>query len=104
AKLLHERGAFVVVHLLHDSLVPLFKQQKYLVKVVPPHENPPPFHFQIPMMNLPSVFSTTLTSIPAQTPYLEIEQKRIDSWKNKLKFDLSHANTIDSKPNFKIGI
>lgn len=93
AKILHARGAYVVVHLLHDSLVPLFKQQPYLDQVVPPSHGPPPFHWQIPMMNLPSIFGITQKNIPLE-PYIQIDKQLIEKWHDILKSD----------SNFKIGI
>lgn len=100
AQLLHERGAFVVVHLLHESLVPLFKQQKYLDQVVPPSECPPPFHFQIPMMNLPSVFCTTVNTVPSKTPYLIIENVRAKQWQSHLAQDRNYKIGLCWKGNY----
>ena len=38
-----------------------------------PHGAPlPPFDLQLPMMSLPAVFKTTLDSIPAEIPYLDV--------------------------------
>lgn len=124
AQLLHERGAHVIVHLLHESLVPLFKQQKYLDAVVAPHESPPPFHFQIPMMILPSIFGTTIENVPSPNSYITIDQEYVKKWKEIVKDDpllrqSSYANATKDKgydqsseasaqeegqANFKIGI
>jgi hypothetical protein len=45
------------------------------VDEVVPHGTPlPPFDFHLPLLSLPSVFRTTLDSIPAEIPYLEIPE------------------------------
>ncbi len=94
AQLLKEKGAIVNIHLLHQSLIPLFKMQFYFDTVISPTENPPPFHLQIPLMSLPLAFDTALNSIPCTTPYIHINKTLIHQWKEKLKSDV----------NFKIGI
>jgi hypothetical protein len=93
AQLLHTQGAYVMVHLLHESLIPLFKLQPYLDEVVGPAAPCPPFHFQIPMMSLPRIFNTTVDTIPADSPYLKIPESITEKW--------SH---LFSKDAFNIGI
>lgn len=107
AQLLKSRGASVVIHLLHQSLVPLISQQPYIDKVVPPSEYPPPFHAQIPMISLPLIFGTTVTTIPCSTPYISIDQTRVAHWKEKLSHDSNfkigicwHGNTIHGEEKF----
>ncbi|MCX5922293.1 MAG: hypothetical protein NTX86_03120 [Candidatus Dependentiae bacterium] len=94
AQQLKSRGATVIIHLIHQALVPLFKQQPYFDKVIAPQEPSALFHFQIPIMSLPMVFETTVKTIPAQGPYITIDQALIDTWREPLSHDT----------NFKIGI
>jgi tetratricopeptide (TPR) repeat protein len=53
----------------------------------------PAFDVHCPLMSLPSVFGTTVDSIPARTPYLSAEPSVVDHMRNGL-----------DGPGFKIGI
>jgi Flp pilus assembly protein TadD len=46
-----------------------------------PEEN---FDLQLPMESLPGIFHTTLTSIPADVPYLMVDRQLAAEWKNRL--------------------
>lgn len=107
AQLLHEQGAHVIVHLLHESLVPLFKQQPYLDEVVGPQQPMPPFHFQVPMVSLPIVFQTTVATVPNRMPYIHIDPLLVDRWKDYFAHDTTfkigvcwHGNIIHGREKF----
>jgi Flp pilus assembly protein TadD len=57
-------------------------------------ESPPPFDVQIPLLSLPGLFGTRLTSIPAPNPYLSARSELIESWRHQL----------EPLSEFKIGI
>ncbi|MEQ9560211.1 MAG: tetratricopeptide repeat protein [Rhodospirillales bacterium] len=56
---------------------------------------PPPSHdFQIPLMSLPGVFATDITTIPADVPYLRAPEQDCAAWSRRL----------DKIPGPRIGI
>jgi len=42
------------------------------------------FDLQIPMLSLPYVFQTTLETIPSTVPYLQICEKKVQKWSDRL--------------------
>ncbi|MEJ0096688.1 MAG: glycosyltransferase family 9 protein [Bauldia sp.] len=42
------------------------------------------FDYQVSLMSLPAVFSTTLESVPAEVPYLAAEAERVARWRERL--------------------
>jgi tetratricopeptide (TPR) repeat protein len=44
----------------------------------------PPFDVHAPLMSLPSIFETTLASIPANVPYLRVEPGLVEHWRKEL--------------------
>lgn len=105
AQILHNKGAYVMVHVLHESLVPLFKMQPYIDEVWGPKDPCPPFHFQIPMMSLPMVFKTTVDTIPAQIPYIYSDHRSAYSItkRNPHEYTIGicwHGNTIHGEEKF----
>ncbi|MBC7637339.1 MAG: tetratricopeptide repeat protein [Acetobacteraceae bacterium] len=65
--MLRARGAYVIVQ-VYSQLIKLLEPLADLV--VPHGQTPPAFALHIPMMSLPRAFRTTITTIPATTPYL----------------------------------
>jgi len=45
----------------------------------------PPFDYQVPLLSLPGLFQTTLATIPADIPYLQISPELVRSWGKKLQ-------------------
>ena len=54
----------------------------------------PPFDVQVPLLSLPLIFGTTLSSIPANIPCLRIDPSRLAFWRREL----------DPVDGFKVGI
>ena len=44
----------------------------------------PAFDLQSPLLSLPGIFTTTLTTIPASVPYLHLDTAPIQRWREKL--------------------
>ena len=84
AKLLHERGARVIVQAF-DALVPLFSLCDYIESVISISDPIPANDIQIPMMSLPLLFGTTMQTIPAPIPYLKADAKLVKYWEQELK-------------------
>jgi tetratricopeptide (TPR) repeat protein len=57
------------------------------------------FDFQVAMLCLPSLFGTTLDTIPAQAPYLAVDQSAAASWAQRLA-----ALPDPTLPDLKIGL
>ncbi len=96
AKQLKEMGATVIFEAQH-SLVQLLSLCPYIDKIIPVLEDPcqlPAFDVQLPIMSLPHRFKTSLTTIPADIPYLNAKPELVAYWKEKIQND----------KNFKIGI
>jgi hypothetical protein len=54
----------------------------------------PEFHFQVPLMDLPGVFHTTLATVPTNVPYLRAEPELVKRW----------GQEVDGVPGYKVGI
>jgi tetratricopeptide (TPR) repeat protein len=54
------------------------------VTVLTPDQMPAPANAQIRLTDLPVICKTTLTSIPAEMPYLRIDEKARDPWHERL--------------------
>jgi len=70
ARLLHDRGAKVLVH-CQESLRTLLEGAPYLTQVFSGPIAGPDFDLHAPMMSLPRLFGTRFESIPGDTPYLK---------------------------------
>lgn len=69
-----------IVAVCHPTLVHLFKNCPYLDDaVLRPEEKPD--CYQIPSMNLPGVFKTTLQTVPNTLPYLFVPHDTHEKWK-----------------------
>jgi Glycosyltransferase family 9 (heptosyltransferase) len=44
----------------------------------------PPFDVQVSLASLPHLFGTTLETIPADVPYLKVDQRLLDAWRGEL--------------------
>ncbi len=93
ARLLHQRGARVVVT-CEKSLVRLFRECPGIEQVVPKGTEVPPFDMHSPLMSLPGILRTGVTTIPADVPYLHPNQALAETWRRELQL----------LPGFKIGI
>jgi tetratricopeptide (TPR) repeat protein len=79
-----ERGGTVVLQ-VQPPLLPLLRDQLPGVAVIARGEALPPFDLQLPMMDLPRLFGTTLETIPAAVPYLRTEPATRARWQRALR-------------------
>ena len=93
AQELKKLGAFVIAE-TQKPLTHLLSLCPFIDEVTPIGSPLPPFDYQIPMINLPMVFKTSLNTIPASIPYLYAHQALVDLWHSRLTENHS----------FKIGI
>jgi tetratricopeptide (TPR) repeat protein len=91
--LLTARGARIVL------AVPLVLQRllgarRWGIEVLPTNAEPSAYDWHCPMMSLPSVFGTTLETIPAAIPYLTADPALVASW----------AARLPSGPGLRVGL
>jgi len=101
AQLLKEQGATVII----EAQPPLFKLLSlcpYIDKLIAIGASLPIYDYQIPLLDLPAVFKTTLQSIPNKIPYLfcdnELEKPVVTPGQNQGFFGQSSPKML------KIGI
>ena len=94
AVLVHKRGGTVVFE-CPDHLVPLFGRLAGVDRLVPRDSPLPAFDVHMPLLSAPAIFGTTLTSIPADVPYLAAEQDLVERWGHELQ---------TAQPCFRVGI
>ncbi len=66
-----ELGGHIVLE-CHAPLTQLLQAQPHVLRVVPYGSMPPQFDLQAPLMSLPHILGTTLATVPAQVPYLQV--------------------------------
>ena len=80
--LVRARGGRVLLE-VQPRLVPLLTAADYR-DVIAGGSPLPPFDLQIPILNLPGVFGTTVETIPSVVPYLTADPSLVDAWRDKL--------------------
>jgi tetratricopeptide (TPR) repeat protein len=89
-----ERGGRVVVE-CQPELVSLLQTMKGIEAVIP-HGNPlPNFDVQCPLLSLPLIFRTDLSTIPSPIPYLRTDPEKVQKWRDRLASD---------QGNYKVGL
>ncbi|HMA48691.1 MAG TPA: tetratricopeptide repeat-containing glycosyltransferase family protein [Magnetospirillaceae bacterium] len=77
------QGARVVV-LTYPSLAGLLRTLPGVAEVVADGEPLPAFDLQAPILSLPHLFGTELSTIPAEVPYLRADPDRVAAWRARL--------------------
>ena len=86
------RGGRVLFE-VQPALVPLLRSSG-IEGVVAAGSPLPSFDLHVPLLNLPSIFRTDLTNLPADIPYLTADPRLVKSWRDELA----------SHEGFKIGL
>jgi Flp pilus assembly protein TadD len=81
--LLTARGARIVLA-VPPALQRLLGAQRWGADVLPTNAGPPDYDWHCPMMSLPSVFGTTLETVPAASPYLTADPALVATWAARL--------------------
>lgn len=76
------KGGTIVLQ-VQPALSPLLSSLQG-VTVVPTGRPLPPLDLQLPLMDLPYLFGTTLDTIPADVPYLHADPTRVATWRRAL--------------------
>lgn len=83
APLVQARGGPVIVQ-CQGSLIPLLSRCRGIDGLAAWGEPSPSFDVHVPLMTLPSLFHTTLGTIPADIPYLFADPDLIAHWRRQL--------------------
>lgn len=81
--ILKNMGATVVI-VTKPQLLELFKFNFPDYQVINQDEQLPPYHYHVPLMDLPKCFGTTIDTIPSPTPYLDVDDNMKKEWKKHL--------------------
>jgi len=87
-------GADVIIE-APRGLTALFKAVPGVQQVVPRGDQLPPFDIHCPLLTLPMIFRTRLSSIPGHVPYLIADPEKKEAWRLKL---------ADDGGRFKVGL
>jgi TPR repeat len=91
--LLKQSGATVLLE-CQPALTKLLGGIEGIDLLIPAGSPLPSFDVFIPLLSLPFLFRTTLTSIPAAIPYLTVDPIRIEFWRRELE----RLKTINPEP------
>ena len=83
APLVEERGGRVILE-CQEPLVPLLATCAGIDRVIVCGSTLPDFAVHAPLLSLPVIFGTTLTTLPAQVPYLFADAALVDHWRQEL--------------------
>ena len=83
ASLLAERGALVAVE-CPAALMPILRTCPGVALVVARGAPLPDFDCHAPLMSLPRLLGTTLTTVPANVPYLSADAELVERWRREL--------------------
>ncbi|MCI0641970.1 MAG: tetratricopeptide repeat protein [Gemmataceae bacterium] len=84
AKLVRERGGRVLFH-SPKALTRLLADCPGIDQLVPPGSDLPAFDVYAPLLSLPNILGTTLSTVPADVPYLGARQELVDYWRHELE-------------------
>jgi len=82
AQLLKDKGARIIVKLIHNNLVPLLSRLSFIDQLITSDEKNPLYDYEVPLMSLPILFETTLETVPLQKPYFTSSTELDRSWAN----------------------
>jgi len=83
SSLLQQREGKVIVQ-SQPPLVPVLRTCPGIDRVIAQGEMPPPFDVHALLLSLPAVLGTTLTTVPADVPYLFADPALVARWREEL--------------------
>lgn len=83
APLIKAQGCRVIVQ-CQSILIPLLSRCAGIDELIAWGQPSPPCDYWLPMMSLPGALKTTLTSVPADIPYVHAEPALIERWSQEL--------------------
>jgi hypothetical protein len=105
APLVQQRGGEVVVE-CQETLLPLLATCPGIDQLVARGAPLPAFDTHAPLLSLPGILGTTLTTIPANIPYLTADPGLREQWRHELSSlgDAAPLGDAGRRPAFKVGI
>ncbi len=94
ATLVAERGGRVIVE-CQPELTSLLSTVEGIEVIIKYGQSLPDFEVQCPLLSLPLIFRTTLSTIPASIPYISLNPEKVREWGDRLSSD---------KGKYKIGL
>lgn len=79
-----KKQAETVVVACQAPLIPLLSRCTAIDRLVPQAADYPECDTHAPLLNLPSLFGTTLDTIPRDIPYLSADEALVDHWRQEL--------------------
>ncbi len=76
-----------ILYCCYGPLFPLFRRsfEEAFEVIVPETFRPmPDFDYHCPLLSLPLRFGTTLDTLPARTPYLVLNEQKVEAWRTRL--------------------
>jgi tetratricopeptide (TPR) repeat protein len=98
AALAKARGAKVLLE-VHPELVGLMKTVEGVDQVIARHDPLPDFDLHAPLMDLPLIFGTELSTIPAHVPYLHAQAAKVAQWAARLA-----SGEPQGRPKLRVGL
>ncbi|HZU37865.1 MAG TPA: tetratricopeptide repeat-containing glycosyltransferase family protein, partial [Gemmataceae bacterium] len=83
APLVRQRGGTVVLE-CPARLIPLLQRCPGIDRLVPQGKPAPDCAYQVPLLSLPTIFRTTLETVPAAVPYLSADPERVERWRERI--------------------
>jgi tetratricopeptide (TPR) repeat protein len=84
--LLKDQGAYVIFQ-CQAPLKQLLQLCPYIDALITFRDTFSEFDYHTPLLSLPLMFNTRVTTIPAQVPYLYAEERLVQQWRKKLDSD-----------------
>lgn len=82
--LIRQGGGHLVLQ-CHRALHPLLRQLDEVDELVGDNVRVEDCDFEIPLLSLPGLLGTRVTTIPAEVPYLRADQPLVDAWRKRLE-------------------
>jgi tetratricopeptide (TPR) repeat protein len=102
AALVKNMGATVIFE-SPPALVPLLKAVPGVDVLIPSGQALPFFHCRAPLLSLPGLLGTTLTTVPAEVPYVTADRQRVLDWQEEIR-RAAQRQAADFDKTLKIGI
>ena len=102
-KLVSDLGAKIILE-APEALAGLMRNLEGVWQLVIKGQELPFFDYQCPLLSLPLAFNTTISSIPASTPYLAANPNKVSEWQQKLGRGVGRRIGLvwSSMSNFKV--
>ncbi len=74
-----------MILLCQKSLIPLLKRTPGIDRLMPKEGELPACDVHLPLLSLPRIFKTTVTSVPHHVPYLIPDPRLVERWRQEFR-------------------